>query len=329
MNNDSRRPNIDAGQWSEGSASLFPYKEKLPDVVDAMLKELERRGTVQHVCQYPLPSQEGVIRVLELLSELLFPGYFGRRGLDRPNLAYHLGVTANQAHELLAEEITRCLLHSGRGGWPCDRLECEEEAQRQAFALMEKLPGLLTVLDGDVRAAYMGDPAATGYDEIIFCYPGFRAILIYRIAHELRLQGVRWLPRIMTEYAHRITGVDINPGATIGKNFFIDHATGVVIGETTEIGDNVRLYQGVTLGAWSFQTDEKGELVRGYKRHPTIEDDVIIYSNASILGPVTIGKGSIIGANVLLTHSVEAGTQVSIEKPRHRMHQRNKRGNGA
>ena len=154
---------------------------------------------MQHVCQYPLPSEEGIIRVLNLVCEIMFPGYFGKKGLDRPNLSFHLGETVNQAHELLAEEITRCLLHGGRGGWPCDRLECEEEGQKQSFALMEKLPGLLAILDGDVRAAYMGDPAASGYDEIIFCYPGFRAILIYRIAHELRLQGVRWLPRIMTE----------------------------------------------------------------------------------------------------------------------------------
>lgn len=328
MDNDSKPTITDPGQWGERTTSLFPFKDKLPGVVDAMLEELERRGTVQHVCQYPLPSEEGVIRVLNLVCEILFPGYFGKKGLDRPNLAFHLGETMNLAHEQLAEEITRCLLHGGRGGWPCDRLECEEEGQRQAFALMEKLPHLLATLDGDVRAAYMGDPAASGYDEIIFCYPGFRAILIYRIAHELRTQGVRWLPRIMTEYAHRITGVDINPGASIDRNFFIDHATGVVIGETTEIGENVRLYQGVTLGAWSFQTDEKGELVRGYKRHPTIEDDVIVYSNASILGPVTIGRGSIIGANVLLTHSVDAGTQVSIEKPRHRILQRNKKENG-
>ncbi|MFW6189608.1 MAG: serine O-acetyltransferase EpsC [Planctomycetota bacterium] len=310
----SRDENQDAGQWSEGNA-LFPHKDRLPGVVDSMLEELEERGTVQHVCQYPLPSETQVIRVLDLLFEVLFPGYFGKKGLDRANLPFHLGETVNQAHDLLAGEITRCLLHGGSG----TRDQCEQRGSRQAFRLLEKLPRLLKTLDGDVRAAYMGDPAATGYDEIIFCYPGFRAVMVYRIAHELHEQGVRWLPRIMTEYAHRITGVDIHPGATIGQNFFIDHATGVVVGETTEIGDNVRMYQGVTLGAWSFKTDESGALVRGYKRHPTVEDDVIIYSNASVLGPVTIGEGSIIGANVLLTHSVEPGSQVSIDKPEHRI----------
>ncbi|MFO7957648.1 MAG: serine O-acetyltransferase EpsC, partial [Candidatus Brocadiia bacterium] len=173
------------------------------------------------------------------------------------------------------------------------------------------------------RAAYQGDPAATGYDEIIFSYPGFRAVMIYRLAHELHEQGVQWLPRIMTEYAHRITGIDIHPGSTIGRHFFIDHGTGVVVGETSEIGDNVRMYQGVTLGGYRFKTDEEGNLLRGYKRHPTIEDDVIIYSNASVLGPITVGQGSVIGANVFLTHSVDPDTQVTIETPRHRVSQRN------
>ncbi len=321
MNERAVHQGRDSGQWGEGD-SLFPYKQRLPDVVEAMLGELERRGTVQHVCQHPLPSEQTVVRILNLIAEIMFPGYFGKKGLDRANLAFHLGETMNLAHDLLAEEITRCLLHEGR----CPKEECEQEGHRQAYGLLARLPDLLEVLDGDVRAAYQGDPAATGYDEVIFCYPGFRAIMIHRIAHELHQLGVQWLPRIMTEHAHRITGVDIHPGATIGRNFFIDHATGVVVGETTEIGDNVRMYQGVTLGAWSFETDESGNLVRGYKRHPTIEDDVIIYSNASILGPITVGQGSIIGANVLLTHSVEPGTQVSTDKPSHRIVQRNGRG---
>ncbi len=307
---------------AEGFASLFPYKENLPGVVDDMLTELEKRGKVGHVCQYALPSGETVIRILNLLAEVLFPGYFGKAALDRANLPFHLGETISLVYDLLAGEIARCLLHERQHGQRRDRQECEEEGCAQAFRLLEKLPRLLDVLDEDVRAAYAGDPAATGYDEVIFCYPGFRAIMIYRIAHELHLQGVPWLPRIMTEYAHSITGIDIHPGATIGRSFFIDHGTGVVIGETSEIGDNVRMYQGVTLGGFRFRKDEEGELERGYKRHPTIEDDVIIYANATVLGPVTVGKGAVVGANVQVTESVEPGTQVTIEKPRHRIKRR-------
>ncbi len=298
---------------------IFPYKGNLPGVVEEMLGALERRDTVQHVCRHPLPSEDTVIRILDLLAEVLFPGYFGKKGLDRANLAFHIGETLNTVHDLLGQEISRCLLHERHGPGGVDRQACEEDGHREAFRFLQRMPDLLDLLDGDVRAAYQGDPAATGYDEIIFCYPGFRAVMIYRIAHVLHEQGVPWLPRIMTEYAHRITGMDIHPGAQIGRHFFVDHCTGVVIGETSEIGDNVRMYQGVTLGGFRFKTDESGNLLRGYKRHPTIEDDVIIYSNASILGPITVGKGSVIGANVFLTHSVEPGTQVTIEKPTHRI----------
>lgn len=322
MGPDNEKRNDEPMASAEGFASLFPYKENLPGVVDTMLTELEERGRAEHVCQYPLPSQQTVIQILNLLAEILFPGYFGRKALDRANLPFHLGETVNTVYELLSEEIARCLLHERQHGTRRSRQECEEGGRRQTFDLLQKLPRLLEVLDEDVRAAYTGDPAATGYDEIIFCYPGFRAVMIYRIAHELHAQNVPWLPRIMTEYAHAITGIDIHPGATIGRSFFIDHGTGVVIGETSEIGANVRMYQGVTLGGFRFQKDEQGELKRGYKRHPTIEDDVIVYSNASILGPVTVGKGAVVGGNVYLTHSVEPGAQVVIEKPSHRIKQR-------
>ncbi len=297
-------------------------KENLPGVIEAMVRRLEERDTVRHVCRYPLPSEQTVIRILGLLSEVLFPGYFGKKGLERGILPFHIGETMNTVHDLLATEVARCLMHERHESGGMDRAECEAEGARHAFRLLEKLPGLLDALDGDVRAAFEGDPAATGYDEVIFCYPGFRALMIYRIAHELHEQGVPWLPRIMTEYAHRSTGMDIHPGARVGRNFFVDHGTGVVIGETSEIGDDVRMYQGVTLGGFRFKTDEEGNLLRGYKRHPTIEDNVIIYSNASILGPITVGEGAIIGANVFLTHSVEPGTKVTIEKPRHRFKQR-------
>ncbi len=303
--------------------SIFPSRENLPGVVSAMLQGLDQRQTVQHVCRYPLPSEETVVRVLKLISEILFPGYFGQRGFDRANLPFHIGELINTTYDLLADEIARCFVHERHRNGRADQSACYEDGRNEAFRFLQKLPALLDVLDGDVRAAYQGDPAATGYDEIIFCYPGFRAVMIHRLAHELHQQGVRWLPRIMTEYAHRITGIDIHPGAVIGRHFFIDHGTGVVIGETSAIGDNVRLYQGVTLGGYRFKTDEGGNLLRGYKRHPTIEDDVIIYSNASVLGPVTIGQGSVIGANVFLTRSLEPDTHVTIETPRYRMRQRN------
>ncbi|MHC4479685.1 MAG: serine O-acetyltransferase EpsC [Planctomycetota bacterium] len=303
--------------------SAFPYKENLPGVVDTVLKRLERRDTVRHVCQYPLPSEETVIRTLDLLAEVLFPGYFGKKALDQANLPFHIGETMSMAYDLLVQEITRCLMHERHCAGKLNREECEDEGRRQTFRLLEKLPELLATLDDDVRAAFQGDPAATGYDEVIFCYPGFRALMVHRIAHQIHQLGVPWLPRMMGEYAHRITGIDIHPGATIGRHFFIDHGTGVVIGETSEVGENVRMYQGVTLGGYHFKIDEKGGLLRGYKRHPTIEDDVIIYSNASILGPITVGKGAVIGANVILTHPVEPGATVTIEKPRHRIRQRN------
>jgi serine O-acetyltransferase len=193
---------------------------------------------------------------------------------------------------------------------------CEDVAETQAISFLEKIPTLRNFLARDVEAAYDGDPAAKGHDEIIFSYPCIFAIMVYRLAHELHVQEIPLLPRIMTEFAHSKTGIDIHPGARIGKNFFIDHGTGVVIGETTEIGENVKLYQGVTLGALSFPKDEMGNIVRDKKRHPTIEDDVVIYAGATVLGGDTlIGKGSIIGGNVWLTHSVPPGTKVLIAEP--------------
>ena len=297
-------------------------KDDLPAVVDAVLDRIRRRETVPHVFQGTLPSQEAVVAILDLLAEALFPGYFGKKALDAAGLPYHVGEVISTAHDLLSAEVTRCLVHEWRGPDDDVRSECEREGRAEAFRFLEGLPDLLEVLDDDVRAAYQGDPAATGCDEVVFCYPGFRAVMIQRIAHRLHGQDVPWLPRIMTEYAHRITGIDIHPGAEIGRHFFIDHGTGVVIGETSRIGSNVRLYQGVTLGGFRFRKEEDGTLTRGYRRHPTIEDDVIIYSNASVLGPITVGKGSVIGANVILTESVPPGTQVTIEPPRQRFRQR-------
>jgi serine O-acetyltransferase len=203
---------------------------------------------------------------------------------------------------------------------------CSERGQREALTLLKKLKGLRKTLAEDVRAAYQGDPAAKSFDEIIFSYPSILAISIYRVAHELHAQEVPLIPRMMTEYAHSVTGIDINPGAVIGRHFFIDHGTGVVIGETGIIGDHVRIYQGVTLGALSLPMEEKGDLLRKTKRHPTIEDHVTIYAGATILGGETvIGAGSVVGGNVWLTHSVPPGTTVMIEAPKLKYKEERKR----
>jgi serine O-acetyltransferase len=284
------------------------------DITDKLLEALTESASVDHVCTCPLPHLESSGAIIGLMQQLLFPGYFTEVAVERSALRDRVAATAAVAFDLLRDEIAKCIFHF--------RKQPPSEAAGFAQRFMETLPGLVEVLDGDVEGAYLGDPAATGYDEIIVGYPGFRAVMTYRIAHELYRLGVPLLPRLMTEHAHSVTGIDIHPGARIGRNFFIDHGTGVVIGETTEIGDNVKLYQGVTLGALSFPTDEEGNLRRGFKRHPTIEDDVVIYSNASILGPVTIGRGSAIGGNVFLTHDVEAGSKVTIEKPENRIRRR-------
>lgn len=292
-----------------------PAKAQLPDIVNGLIEALAARGTVDHVCTYPLPRRDMVVRIVSLLSRILFPGHFGEKAMDRSNLNYHLGEMTNTAFEYLCAESAKCLLWSRRDITKEARESCAREAHHHALAMLQKLPALSEALDLDVRAAYLGDPAATGNDEIIMCYPGFHALLIHRLAHELHLQGVPLLPRMMAEHAHRISGIDIHPGATIGRSFFIDHGTGVVVGETTVIGDKVKMYQGVTLGALSFPTDPNGTLKRGFKRHPTIEDNVVIYSNASILGDVVIGKGSVIGGNAFLSHSVEPYSKVTQERP--------------
>ncbi len=294
-------------------------KYKLPEITDKIVDTYSHcEVPLHHLETTPLPSRESIVQILEILQEIIFPGYFGKKGLDIHSIKYHVGDSLETVYEMLFREIYRGIRHGCQLSQLSESIcsHCEEIAENQTVTFLEEIPNLRHALACDVQAAYDGDPAAKGYDEIIFSYPCILTIMVYRIAHELQLLGIPLLPRIMTEFAHSKTGIDIHPGARIGKNFFIDHGTGVVIGETTEIGQNVKLYQGVTLGALSFPKDETGNIVRGKKRHPTIEDDVVIYAGATVLGGDTIiGKGSIIGGNVWLTHSVPPGTKVLISDP--------------
>ena len=275
---------------------------------------------MQHIGSYELPSEAGVERIIELSRELLFPGYAGP-DVPRSDRAGLREVVMERLEELrmaLHRQVYRGHHHRRQQLLGQNELECQActaKAEAIADRYLADLPELRAQVRLDLRAAYESDPAATGIDEILFCYPGTYAITVYRIAHALLQEGGVIVPRMMTELAHRRTGIDIHPGAEIGKSFFIDHGTGVVIGETTKIGDRVRIYQGVTLGALTVPQGEARpvDLASGGKRrHPTIEDDVVIYANATILGGDTvIGKGSVIGGNAFITSSVAAGTRIS------------------
>jgi serine O-acetyltransferase len=291
-------------------------KESLPALTDRIVETYEECGGINHLGHSPLPSYREVVEILADLREILYPGYGRRQNLHMGNVAYHVGDLIDSLHDRLTQQVARALRHDCKAR-DLER-DFEAEAQQAAIGLLESLPELRRTLAEDVHAAYDGDPAAKSLDEIIFCYPGLAAITVFRLAHELHRLGIPLIPRMMTEYAHAKTGIDIHPGATIGRRFFIDHGTGVVIGETTRIGDGVKVYQGVTLGALSFPKDEvTGEVLRDIKRHPTIEDGVVIYANATILGGRTvIGHHSVIGSSSWITRSVEQYTTVTIEDPR-------------
>lgn len=297
------------------SETHFQYREDLPDIADNIVRSCFTNSCFERINAEAIPSRKSVVEIIYRLRNILFPGYFSNDRIDPVNLKYKIGQSVSEAFEILAEQITnssRCECY--RYDKPC--VNCSEQGQKESIKFLKKIPSVRRILATDVRAAYDGDPAAKSYDEIIFSYPGIFAIMIYRIAHELFKIEVPFLPRIMSEYAHSATGIDIHPGAQIGESFFIDHGTGVVIGETTEIGRNVRIYQGVTLGALSLPKNS-GELLRGKKRHPTIEDDVIIYAEATILGEkAVIGARSVIGGNVWITEPVPADTTVILENPR-------------
>jgi serine O-acetyltransferase len=257
-----------------------------------------------------LPSRDQVIDATEALRSVLFPGYFGISELTEANMRFHVGATLDRVLLVLLEQIKRGLcFECDHHGFECPA--CLQKAQRIMTEFVQRLPRIQHILATDVHAAYYGDPAAKSTDEAIFCYPGILAVTYYRLAHELHCLEVPLIPRMITETAHSLTGIDLHPGAKIGEEFFIDHGTGVVIGETCIIGERVRIYQGVTLGAKSFPLDEKGNPIKGIPRHPIVEDDVVIYSGATVLGRVTIGRESVIGANVWITRDVEPGSVVT------------------
>jgi serine O-acetyltransferase len=296
-------------------ATDIRLKEALPALTDRIVDTYEECGRIHHLGHSPLPSYREVVEILGDLREILYPGYGRRQNLHMGNVGYHVGALIDSLHDRLTQQVARALRHDCRA----QELETDFEAEAQLIAirLLDQIPELRAVLTEDVQAAFDGDPAAKNFGEILFCYPGVSAVTFFRIAHELYKLNVPLIPRMMTEYAHGKTGIDIHPGATIGRRFFIDHGTGVVIGETTHIGDGVKIYQGVTLGALSFPRDENGAILRNVKRHPTIEDEVVIYANATILGGRTvIGHHSVVGSSAWLTRSVEPFTTVTIEDPR-------------
>ncbi|NDV20546.1 serine acetyltransferase [Pseudodesulfovibrio sp. JC047] len=283
----------------------------LADVV-ALLVESGSDGSASHryTEDAPMPSVEVLSQIVEDLRSVLFPGYYGPSEITPDTMPYYIGSTLDQLVRTLADQINRgyCFVCDSTEKHTC--ADCEIRAKKTAQEFITKLPSIRKALLTDVAAAYDGDPAAKTHGETIFCYPSIRALTNHRIAHELYLLGVDIIPRIIGEMAHSNTGIDIHPGATIGKSFFIDHGTGTVIGETTVIGDNVRIYQGVTLGAKSFPKGEDERLIKGLPRHPIVEDDVIVYAGSTILGRVTIGAGAVIGGNIWITRDVPPGSQI-------------------
>ncbi|MEM1507421.1 MAG: serine O-acetyltransferase EpsC [Candidatus Bathyarchaeia archaeon] len=292
-------------------------EEGLPKLIDKIVESYEEHGGVNWSDGEDLPSKQAVIEILEDLLSLIFPGYFGNARIDRFNVKYFVGSLLNSVYSRLVNEVEKSLKYLSRKFGVASEEICRKRARMIVREVLEKIPEIRAVLSGDIQAAYDGDPAAKSTDEVILSYPCVLAIATYRIAHELYIRGVPLIPRIMTEYAHSKTGIDIHPGAKIGKNFFIDHGTGVVVGETTEIGDNVKIYQGVTLGALSFPRDERGKIIKGLKRHPTVGNNVVIYSGATILGGETvIGNDAVIGGNAWITSSIPAGTKVIVAPPK-------------
>ena len=288
----------------------------LDDVVNAVVASYRADPRGQYINRRHRPSRDEIIECIELFLQIFFPGYFGRQDLTDENITYHVGGLVSALRVKLARQIEQCLCHAAETEDGTVLRPCAEPAERLASRMVARIPALRALLIEDVQAAFDGDPAASGHDEIILAYPGLLAVAVYRVAHELHGMGVPLLPRIMTEWAHSRTGADIHPGAQIGRSFFIDHATGVVVGETSRIGRGVKLYQGVTLGALSHPRDENGRVIRDTKRHPTVEDGATLYANATVLGGSTVvGEESVVGGSVFLTRSVPARARVAMKPP--------------
>jgi serine O-acetyltransferase len=284
----------------------FRLKEQLPDLTRRIVETYQEGGPISHLGHCPLPNYDAIIECCGDLKEILYPGFRGREGLHMGNVLYHVGDLVDSLHDKLTVQIGRALRHDAGASSMCsDDHDFEALGQAKAIQFLEQIPAVREILRMDVVAAYEGDPAVKNTDEITFCYPGLEAVTIYRLAHLLHKLEIPFIPRMMTEWAHSRTGIDIHPGARIGRHFFIDHGTGVVIGETATVGAHVKLYQGVTLGAKSFEVDDDGRPIKGVKRHPDIGDHVTIYAHATILGGDTqVGKNSIIGSNVWLMRSI-------------------------
>jgi len=300
-----------------------PINSEISSTVDAIVQSVHDEPRLQHLNRVDLPNREQIIHAIELLRQLVYPGYFGKRDLTTENLPQHINAIVARLNELLYDQVRCCLRY--RENLAVDQItgrceHCDTEARQIVDTFLARVPDVRTLLAADVQAAFDGDPAAGNTDETIFSYPGLLALTVQRLAHEFYQLQVPLLPRIMTEWAHGLTGVDIHPGAQLGKGLMIDHGTGVVIGETTVIGTNVKIYQGVTLGALA---PAFGQLLRGQKRHPTIEDDVTIYAGATILGGDTVvGRGTVIGGNLFITASIPPMHVVTTEPPKLHMRQR-------
>ncbi len=285
--------------------------KKIQNLVGKIAQTYRGDSGINFIDTSNLPVRGEILQILDLLFEVLFPGHTGKRTVTKSNIKFIVGDILCQIYTELSEQIERAYLYQCKID-KCEGCDCRTMAENVTQHLLAQLPKIRQMLKGDVGAAFDGDPAAKSYEEIVISYPCITAIATYRIAHELYLKQVPLVPRIMSECAHSRTGIDIHPGAKIGKNFFIDHGTGVVIGETTIIGDKVKIYQGTTLGAMSFPKDERGRIIKGGKRHPTIEDNVTIYAEATILGDIIIGKNSVVGGNVWIKESVPAGVTVTV-----------------
>jgi len=293
-----------------------PATGALERVSEELLESYLGDERARRISRRYLPSREAIAHILESVLDLMYPGYFGRGDLTRENLGAYVADALGELAPKIEREMEHCLCYGRERESSAEFGECAPRAHELTRVFLSRLAEIRALMVRDVQAAFDGDPAATNLDEVILAYPGVLAVSVYRIAHALHDLGVPMMARIMTEWAHSKTGCDIHPGAKIGAGFFIDHATGVVIGETTEIGEGVKLYQGVTLGALSLPKDDSGHIIRGRKRHPTVEDGATLYANATVLGGQTVvGAQSVIGGSVFLTRSIPARSRVSVKEP--------------